>query len=91
MPNRLARMSQCTGRFNGALNARILIIGLAPGLRGANRTGRPFTGDGAGGYLFDMLARFEPAIGTYDADSDDDSTLHDVRITNGVRCLPPGQ
>ena len=56
MPNRLARMSQCTGRFNGALNARILIIGLAPGLRGANRTGRPFTGDGAGGYLFEMLA-----------------------------------
>ena len=73
----------------GALDARILIIGLAPGLRGANRTGRPFTGDGAGGYLFDMLSRFELASGTYDADADDDITLHGVRITNAVRCLPP--
>ena len=73
----------------GALDARILIIGLAPGLRGANRTGRPFTGDGAGGYLFNMLSRFELASGTYDADADDDITLHGVRITNAVRCLPP--
>ena len=73
----------------GALDARILIIGLAPGLRGANRTGRPFTGDSAGGYLFDMLARFDLASGTYDADADDDITLHDIRITNAVRCLPP--
>ena len=73
----------------GALDARILIIGLAPGLRGANRTGRPFTGDSAGGYLFDMLARVELASGTYNANVDNDITLHDVRITNAVRCLPP--
>ncbi|MAS74207.1 MAG: uracil-DNA glycosylase [Rhodospirillaceae bacterium] len=73
----------------GSLDSRRLIIGLAPGLRGANRTGRPFTGDAAGGYLFHMLARFGLATGTYSADADDDISLHDVRITNAVRCLPP--
>ena len=73
----------------GSLDARRLIVGLAPGLRGANRTGRPFTGDAAGGYLFNMLARFGLASGTYSADADDDIPLHDVRITNAVRCLPP--
>ena len=65
------------------------MIGLAPGRRGANRTGRPFTGDAAGGYLFDMLGRFDLASGTYQDDGDDDIRLHGTRITNVVRCLPP--
>ncbi len=73
----------------GDITARILIIGLAPGLRGANRTGRPFTGDAAGGYLFAMLRRFGLATGEYHEDGDDDIRLVDVRITNAVRCLPP--
>ena len=73
----------------GDLDARLLIVGLAPGLRGANRTGRPFTGDAAGGYLFDMLARFGLADGTYDRDGHDDIRLRGTRITNAVRCLPP--
>ena len=73
----------------GDITSRILIVGLAPGLRGANRTGRPFTGDAAGGYLFTMLRRFGLATGTYREDGDDDIRLADVRITNAVRCLPP--
>ena len=73
----------------GDITARILIVGLAPGLRGANRTGRPFTGDAAGGYLFAMLRRFGLATGEYREDGDDDIRLVDVRITNAVRCLPP--
>lgn len=73
----------------GDVTARILIVGLAPGLRGANRTGRPFTGDAAGGYLFAMLRRFGLATGEYHEDGDDDIRLIGVRITNAVRCLPP--
>ena len=73
----------------GDLGARLLIVGLAPGRRGANRTGRPFTGDAAGGYLFQMLCRHGLATGTYHQDGDDDIQLKDVRITNAVRCLPP--
>ena len=73
----------------GDLDAPLLIVGLAPGLRGANRTGRPFTGDAAGGYLFAMLARFHLATGTYHQDGRDDIQLNGVRITNAVRCLPP--
>ncbi len=73
----------------GDITARILIVGLAPGLRGANRTGRPFTGDSAGLYLFTMLRRFGLASGNYREDGDDDIQLADVRITNAVRCLPP--
>lgn len=73
----------------GDMSARILIVGLAPGLRGANRTGRPFTGDSAGGYLFAMLRRFGLATGDYHDDGDDDIRLVDIRITNAVRCLPP--
>jgi uracil-DNA glycosylase family 4 len=73
----------------GAISARFLIVGLAPGLRGANRTGRPFTGDSAGGYLFAMLRRFGLATGDYRDDGNDDIQLIDVRITNAVRCLPP--
>ena len=73
----------------GDLDARLLIIGLAPGRQGANRTGRPFTGDAAGGYLFQMLGRHGLASGSYHKDGDDDIKLQDVRITNAVRCLPP--
>ena len=73
----------------GPRTARLLIVGLAPGLQGANRTGRPFTGDHAGILLYDTLARFGFARGTYAADPDDGLELVDARITNAVRCLPP--
>ena len=73
----------------GSLDARLLIVGLAPGLKGANRTGRPFTGDYAGDLLYQTLTRFDFATGTYDKRPDDDLQLHDCRIANGVRCLPP--
>jgi uracil-DNA glycosylase len=73
----------------GGLDARILVIGLAPGLRGANRTGRPFTGDYAGDLLYGTLARFGLAEGHYDARPDDGFALVGVRITNAVRCVPP--
>jgi uracil-DNA glycosylase family 4 len=74
----------------GALDARVLVVGLAPGVRGANRTGRPFTGDFAGMLLYQTLPRFGLAAGTYDARPDDGLTLRDCRITNAVRCVPPG-
>jgi uracil-DNA glycosylase family 4 len=67
----------------------LLIVGLAPGLRGANRTGRPFTGDYAGGLLYQTLRKFGFAEGTYDARSDDGLRLRRARITNAVRCVPP--
>ena len=73
----------------GDPEARLLIVGLAPGLRGANRTGRPFTGDWAGDLLYATLGTFGFASGTYDARPDDDVTLHDAAITNAVRCVPP--
>jgi len=73
----------------GSLDARILIVGLAPGLKGANATGRPFTGDSAGGYLFKMLNQFGLAHGHYGGHAGDGVTLDDVRITNAVRCVPP--
>ena len=73
----------------GPLAARLLIVGLAPGLKGANRTGRPFTGDYAGDLLYDTLKRFGFAQGNYEAKSDDGLTLVDARITNAVRCVPP--
>ena len=76
-------------RSFGTLDSRLLIVGLAPGLRGANRTGRPFTGDFAGDLLYATLAEFGFARGTYGADSGDGLTLHDCRITNAVRCVPP--
>ena len=69
--------------------ARLLIVGLAPGLRGANRTGRPFTGDHAGLILYDNLLRFGFAHGRYGADPTDGLQLVDCRITNAVRCVPP--
>jgi uracil-DNA glycosylase family 4 len=73
----------------GPRSARLLIVGLAPGLKGANRTGRPFTGDFAGDLLYDTLARFGFARGSYRARPDDGLTLIDARITNAVRCVPP--
>jgi len=73
----------------GASDARLLIVGLAPGLRGANRTGRPFTGDYAGDLLYATLTEFGFARGHYAASPDDGLQLLDCRITNAVRCVPP--
>jgi uracil-DNA glycosylase family 4 len=73
----------------GAKNARLLIVGLAPGLKGANRTGRPFTGDFAGDLLYATLLDLGFARGTYGATIDDGLTLVDCMITNAVRCVPP--
>jgi uracil-DNA glycosylase len=73
----------------GDLKSRLLIVGLAPGLRGANFSGRPFTGDYAGDLLYSTLLRFGHARGTYAAHKDDGIELIDVRITNAVRCVPP--
>jgi uracil-DNA glycosylase family 4 len=69
--------------------ARLLVVGLAPGLGGANRTGRPFTGDGAGNTLYPALTRFGWSRGRFDARPDDGLELIDCRITNAVRCVPP--
>ncbi len=100
-----ARLSQFTkewrgkepGWFNGPVpvfadetpNVKLLIVGLAPGLRGANRTGRPFTGDYAGDLLYKMLLKHGFAKGTYDARTDDGLTLNGTAIINAVRCVPP--
>src|SRR5947208_11448358 len=73
----------------GPHTARLLIVGLAPGLKGANRTGRPFTGDYAGSLLYDTLRKFGFAEGVYDARPDDGLVLRGARITNAVRCVPP--
>lgn len=81
--------------FNGAVPsfgtsaARLLVVGLAPGLRGANRTGRPFTGDYAGVLLYSTLIAFGFARGSYRADPNDGLELVDCMITNAVRCVPP--
>jgi uracil-DNA glycosylase family 4 len=73
----------------GPLDARLLIAGLAPGLQGANRTGRPFTGDWAGDLLYATLLKHGLAKGTYDERPDDGLQLVDCRIANAVRCVPP--
>jgi uracil-DNA glycosylase family 4 len=73
----------------GGDDARLLVVGLAPGLHGANRTGRPFTGDYAGDLLYATLIKFGFASGAYDARPDDGLTLLDAMITNAVRCAPP--
>jgi uracil-DNA glycosylase family 4 len=73
----------------GDPDARLLVVGLAPGRTGANRTGRPFTGDGAGVILYDTLLKTGFATGRYDARPDDGLTLIDCMITNAVRCAPP--
>jgi uracil-DNA glycosylase len=73
----------------GDAAAELLIVGLAPGLRGANRTGRPFTGDYAGGLLYATLGKFALTQGRYEARPDDGLGLVGARITNAVRCVPP--
>jgi uracil-DNA glycosylase len=73
----------------GDPNAWLLIVGLAPGRTGANRTGRPFTGDWAGDLLYATLAKVGLSRGTYDARLDDGLTLQGAMITNAVRCAPP--
>lgn len=84
------------GWFNGPApsfgdpEARLLVVGLAPGRTGANRTGRPFTGDGAGVLLYETLIKLGLARGEYRADPNDGLELVDCMITNAVRCAPPG-
>jgi uracil-DNA glycosylase family 4 len=73
----------------GDIKARLLIVGLAPGMQGANRTGRPFTGDYAGDLLYATLLEYGFARGTYQARPDDGFTLVDCRIANAVHCVPP--
>lgn len=73
----------------GDVSARVLVVGLAPGVRGANRTGRPFTGDFAGVLLYETLLQSGLAGGAYAADPGDGLTLRDCRVTNAVRCVPP--
>jgi uracil-DNA glycosylase family 4 len=73
----------------GDPDAALLIVGLAPGLQGANRTGRPFTGDYAGDLLYATLLEYGFAKGVYQARPDDGLKLVDCRISNAVRCVPP--
>src|SRR5215213_11353064 len=73
----------------GNASAQLLIVGLAPGLQGANRTGRPFTGDYAGDLLYATLLEYGFAKGKYQARPDDGLTLVDCRIGNAVHCVPP--
>jgi uracil-DNA glycosylase family 4 len=73
----------------GDPSARVLIVGLAPGMQGANRTGRPFTGDYAGDLLYATLLEYGFASGVYQARPDDGLKLVDCRISNAVRCVPP--
>ena len=73
----------------GPPDARLLVVGLAPGVKGANRTGRPFTGDFAGDLLYGTLKKFGFAFGDFGATADDGLTLHDCMVTNAVRCVPP--
>ena len=73
----------------GAADAELLIVGLAPGVQGANRTGRPFTGDFAGDLLYGTLIKFGFARGEFKADPNDGLALQRTMITNAVRCVPP--
>ena len=92
---RQANSEQEPAWFNGAVpsfgsdDARLLIVGLAPGRNGANRTGRPFTGDYAGDLLYATLLEYGFASGDYRADPNDGLQLNDAMITNAVRCAPP--
>ena len=92
---RAANRAENPGWFNapvpsfGSLEAPLLIVGMAPGVRGANRTGRPFTGDYAGILLYETLLKFGLAEGSYGADAGDGMSLRGCRITNSVRCVPP--
>ena len=73
----------------GSAGARLVIVGLAPGMHGANRTGRPFTGDYSGYLLYDTLKKYGFARGRFSPDGDDDLSLIDCRISSAVKCLPP--
>ena len=73
----------------GDLSAQILVVGLAPGLNGANQTNRPFTNDYAGDILYPALKKFGFATGDYQKRKDDGFMLKNVRVTNAVRCVPP--
>ena len=73
----------------GELDVPLLVVGMAPGVRGANRTGRPFTGDHAGILLYQTLLRLGLATGQYDARVDDGFALRGCRVVNAVRCVPP--
>ena len=73
----------------GPVTAPILVLGMAPGQRGANRTGRPFTGDHAGKLLYTTLLKYGLAQGAYDERPDDGMTLTGCRVANAVRCVPP--
>ncbi|MBR0720689.1 uracil-DNA glycosylase [Bradyrhizobium manausense] len=73
----------------GDITARLLVVGLAPGMQGANRTGRPFTGDYAGDLLYATLLEYGFAKGSYQARPDDGLKLVDCRIANAVHCVPP--
>jgi uracil-DNA glycosylase family 4 len=92
---RVQNQTQHPDWFNGPVpsfgdtSARLLVLGMAPGVKGANRTGRPFTGDHAGLLLYQTLLRFGFATGEYHADPADGLTLRDCRIVNAVRCVPP--
>lgn len=92
---RQANQAANPGWFNGPvpsfgpLDAQLLVVGMAPGVKGANRTGRPFTGDHAGMLLYQSLIKFGFATGTYRAEPDDGVQLRNCRIVNAVRCVPP--
>ncbi|MBS0531200.1 MAG: uracil-DNA glycosylase [Proteobacteria bacterium] len=92
---RLSVRAREPGWFNapvpsfGSSDAALLIVGLAPGVQGANRTGRPFTGDYAGDLLYATLLKYGFAAGHYQARPDDGLSLVDCRISNAVRCVPP--
>ena len=75
--------------INGPDSVELLVVGLAPGLKGANRTARPFTGDYAGDLLYATLLKFGFASGTYESKADDGLELINTAITNAVRCVPP--
>lgn len=93
---RLANREAHPDWFNGAVpsfgaeDSRLLIVGLAPGLMGANRTGRPFMGDYAGALLYSSLLKFGFARGRHDPEDEGALELVDCMITNAVRCVPPG-
>ena len=92
---REASRAASPGWFNGPVpswgdqGAPLLVVGMAPGLKGANRTGRPFTGDHAGLLLYETLVRSGLAAGQYGAEPDDGMMLRGCRVTNAVRCVPP--
>ena len=92
---RKANQAANPGWFNGPVpswgpvSAPLLVVGMAPGVKGANRTGRPFTGDHAGLLLYHTLLKFGLAAGHYDARPDDGMTLPGCRVVNAVRCVPP--